>query len=174
MPIPTLPVLVAEDRLQERVTELAHEINADYTGREVLLICTLAGSVVLVADLMRRLTVPFSCAFLHTASYGPDAAAEVRIALDTTEPIEGRHVIVFEGAVVSGLTLKYVTEWLRLRRPASLRCCALVVKKKSLRVDLSIEYVGFELNEGFAVGYGIAHGGRFRGLPYLGDARGVS
>jgi len=169
----TPPVLVSEERLQRRVTELAAQINREYAGREITLICTLAGSVVFVADLMRQLTVPFVCTFLHTSSYGPGGSSEVRVVLDTAEPIEGRHVIVFEGAVVSGLTLKYVVDWLHVRRPASLRCCALVVKRNSLKVDMPVEYVGFELNEGFAVGYGIADRGRFRGLRYLGDARGL-
>jgi hypoxanthine phosphoribosyltransferase len=166
-------VLVSEERLRGRVAELARQISADYAGRQPTLVCTLAGSVVFVADLMRQLTVPSVLTFLHTASYGAGGGGEVRIVLDSAEPIEGRDVIVFEGAVVSGVTLKYVIDWLRLRRPSSLRCCALVVKRSSLTVDVGVEYVGFELNEGFAVGYGIAHGGRFRGLPYLADARGL-
>jgi hypoxanthine phosphoribosyltransferase len=168
-----LPVLIAEDRLQQRIAEIARQISADYAGREVTLVCTLAGSVIFVADLIRQLTIPAACTFLHTATYGTPASGEVRIVLDTSDPLEGRHLIVFEGAVVTGSTLKYVMDWLQLRRPASLRCCALIVKRQSLKVDVPVEYVGFELNEGFAVGYGIAHRGRFRGLPYIADARGI-
>lgn len=166
-------VLVPEHRLQQRVTELASQISDDYRGKELTLVCTLGGSVVFVADLMRRLSVPFTCTFLHTSSYSDATGGEVRIVLDTLEPIQGRDLIVFEGAVVTGLTLGYVVDWLQLRRPASLCCCALIVKRKTLKVDLPLRYVGFEIDEGYAVGYGIAHQGRFRGLPYIGDARGL-
>lgn len=90
---------------------------------------------------MRQLTVPFTCTFLHSVNYSSAGSGEVRVLLDTAEPLEQRHVILFEGVVVSGITLKYLTDWLRLRRPASLKCCALVVKRTSLTVDVDIDYV---------------------------------
>lgn len=170
--LPDLPPLVSEADIQARVAELACQINADYAGKSLTIVCTLAGSVVFVADLMRQLTVPFVCTFLHSVNYA--STGEVRIVLDTVEPLEGRDVIVFEGVVVSGVTLKYLADWLALRRPASLKCCALVVKRPSLTVDVQVDYVGFEIDRGYAVGYGIADRGRFRGLRYLGDASRVS
>lgn len=164
------PELVSEADIQRRVVELAGQINRDYAGRTLTIICTLAGSVTFVADLIRHLTVPFVVTYMHTANYVANGSGEVRIVLDTAEPLEGRDVIVCEGVVVTGITLKYLADWLALRRPASLTCCALVVKRPSLVVDVRVGYVGFEIERGYAVGYGIADRGRFRGLRYLADA----
>ena len=162
-------VLVAEEDLNRRVRELAQEISRDYAGRDLVLIGVLKGAVFFVADLMRALQVPVEVDFMAVASYGSATRSSgvVRILKDLDAAIEGRDVLIVEDIVDSGLTLQYLLRNLQGRGPASLEVCALLVKPDRRKVDLRTRYVGFEIPDEFAIGYGLDHAERYRNLPYV-------
>ena len=162
-------ILVQPDELARRVRELGAEISRDYAGREPLLICVLKGAVFFLSDLMRHIEVPCEVDFMAVASYGSatQSSGVVRILKDLEANIEGRHVIVVEDIVDSGLTLSYLFRMLRARGPASLEVCALLTKPARREIDLPIRYVGFEIPNRFAIGYGLDYGERYRNLPYV-------
>jgi hypoxanthine phosphoribosyltransferase len=162
--------LVEEDALARRIRELGEEISRDYAGKELFLVGVLKGAVFFVADLMRHLEVHCAIDFMAVASYGSstDSSGVVRILKDLDISIEGRDVLIVEDIVDSGLTLNYLLRTLRARNPASLEVCALLTKPERLKVrDLPIRYVGFEIPNRFAIGYGLDHEERYRNLPYV-------
>ena len=161
--------LVDSEDLRRRVSELGEMISADYQGRDLFLVGVLKGAVLFLADLMRSITVPCEIDFMAVSSYGSqtDSSGVVRIVKDLDEPIEGRHVLIVEDIIDSGLTLKYLMRNLKARGPASLEVCALLTKPERLKVDLSPRYVGFEIPNRFAVGYGLDHAQRHRNLQYV-------
>jgi len=165
--------LVSASELEERVRELGAEINRDYAGRALVIIGVLKGAVLFIADLMRELEVPCEVDFMAVSSYGSstDSSGVVRILKDLDAPIEGRDVLVVEDIVDSGLTLHYLLKNLRARNPASLEVCALLTKPERRRVELPIRYVGFEIPNRFAVGYGLDHEQRFRNLRHVAALR---
>jgi hypoxanthine phosphoribosyltransferase len=162
-------VLIEEDNLQRRIAELGTEISADYEGRDLLLVGVLKGAVFFLADLVRKITVPCEIDFMAVSSYGnsTDSSGVVRILKDLEANIEGRHVIVVEDIVDSGLTLSYLLRNLRARRPASVEVCALLTKPARRKADIVCRYVGFEIPNRFAIGYGLDYGERYRGLPFV-------
>jgi hypoxanthine phosphoribosyltransferase len=162
-------ILVQPDELAHRVRELAQEISHDYEGRDLLLIGVLKGAVFFLSDLMRHLEVECEVDFMAVSSYGSstDSSGIVRILKDLDSPIEGRDVLIVEDIVDSGLTLSYLFRMLRARNPATLEVCALLTKPERREVDLPIRYVGFEIPNRFAIGYGLDHAERFRNLPYV-------
>jgi hypoxanthine phosphoribosyltransferase len=161
--------LVGAEDLQRRVKELGAEISTDYAGRDLLMIGVLKGAVLFIADLMRELTVPCEIDFMAVSSYGSatDSSGVVRILKDLDSSIEGRDVLLVEDIIDSGLTLHYLLRNLRARDPSSLEVCALLTKPERRRVDLPVKYVGFEIPNRFAVGYGLDHAQRHRNLPYV-------
>jgi hypoxanthine phosphoribosyltransferase len=163
-------ILIPEVKLQARIAELAQEINHDYQGKEITAICVLKGSFVFFSDLIRRIDLPMTCEFLGVSSYGNKmvSSGEVKVTLDLNEPLENRHVIVIEDIVDSGLTLSYIMNTLRARRPASLKSCSLLLKPESLKTEIDVDYLGFKVGREFVVGYGIDYAGKHRGLPYIG------
>src|SRR3984957_217230 len=170
MPDPLLgDTLVEADALQGRVSELAQEISRDYRGRDLLLVCVLKGAVFFASDLMRQIEIPCELDFMAVASYGSatDSSGVVRILKDLDAPIEGRDVLIVEDIVDSGLTLQYLLRSLRARNPATLEVCALLTKPDRRKVDLPTRYVGFEIADRFAIGYGLDHAERYRNLPYV-------
>jgi len=171
-PAPTPPlgeVLVSADDLQRRVRELGEEISRDYAGRDLLLICVLKGAVLFLSDLMRAIDTPCQVDFMAVASYGSatDSSGVVRILKDLDAPIAGREVLIVEDIVDSGLTLQYLMRSLGARDPASLEVCALLTKPARRKVDLPTRYVGFEIADRFAIGYGLDFGERYRNLPFV-------
>src|SRR3954467_5354751 len=163
------PTLVEAEALAQRVRALGAEISRDYAGREVVLVGVLKGAIFFVADLMRYLEVHCAIDFMAVASYGSstDSSGVVRILKDLDVSIEGRDVLIVEDIVDSGLTLNYLLRTLRARNPASLEVCALLTKPERRKVDLPIRYVGFEIPNEFAIGYGLDHEERYRNLPYV-------
>jgi hypoxanthine phosphoribosyltransferase len=161
--------LVTEEELGRRVSELGAEISADYEGRDLLMIGVLKGAVPFLADLMRELTIECEVDFMAVSSYGSatDSSGVVRILKDLEASIDGRHVLLVEDIIDSGLTLHYLLKNLRARSPASLEVCALLTKPERRRVDLPIRYVGFEIPNRFAIGYGLDHAQRYRNLRYV-------
>jgi hypoxanthine phosphoribosyltransferase len=162
-------ILVQRDDLQHRVRELAVEISRDYEGRGLFLVGVLKGAVFFLSDLMRHLDVPCEVDFMAVSSYGSetDSSGVVRILKDLDAPIAGRDVLIVEDIVDSGLTLSYLLRTLKARDPASLEVCALLTKPERRKVELPIKYVGFEIPNRFAIGYGLDHAERFRNLPYV-------
>ena len=162
-------ILVQPDELAHRVRELGQEISADYAGKDVLLIGVLKGAVFFLADLMRQLEVDCEVDFMAVSSYGSstDSSGVVRILKDLDAAIEDRHVLIVEDIVDSGLTLSYLFRMLGARSPASLEVCALLTKPDRREVDMPIRYVGFEIPNKFAIGYGLDHAERYRNLPYV-------
>jgi hypoxanthine phosphoribosyltransferase len=162
-------ILVSSEDLQRRVGELGRQISAEYEGRDLFMIGVLKGAVLFLADLMRNVSVPCEVDFMAVSSYGSqtDSSGVVRIMKDLDAPIEGRHVLIVEDIIDSGLTLQYLMRSLKARNPASLEVCALLTKPERLRVDLSPRYVGFEIPNRFAIGYGLDHAQRYRNLPYV-------
>jgi hypoxanthine phosphoribosyltransferase len=162
-------ILVGADELERRVVELGAEISADYEGKDLVMIGVLKGAVLFLADLMRSLEVPCEIDFIAVSSYGSstDSSGVVRILKDLDASIEGRDVLLIEDIVDSGLTLHYLLKSLRARNPRSVEVCALLTKPERRRVDLPIRYVGFEIENKFAIGYGLDHGQRYRNLRYV-------
>ena len=162
-------VLVATDDLQRRIGELGAEISRDYEGRDLVMVGVLKGAVLFIADLMRQLTVPCEVDFMAVSSYGSetDSSGVVRILKDLDASIEGRDVLIVEDIIDSGLTLHYLMRNLRAREPRSLEVCALLTKPERRRVDLPIRYVGFEIPNRFAIGYGLDHAQRYRNLGFV-------
>jgi hypoxanthine phosphoribosyltransferase len=162
-------VLVQADELRHRVRELGKEITRDYAGRDLLLIGVLKGAIFFLADLMREIEIPVEVDFMAVASYGSatESSGVVRILKDLDTPIEGRNVLIVEDIVDSGLTLQYLIRTLQPRAPASLEVCALLTKPDRREVDLPARYIGFEIPNRFAIGYGLDHAERYRNLPYV-------
>ena len=162
-------VLVPAEDLQRRIGELAAEISRDYAGKDLLLVGVLKGAVFFLSDLMRRLEIPVEVDFMAVASYGSatKSSGVVRILKDLDAAIEGRDVLIVEDIVDSGLTLQYLLRNLAGRNPRSLEVCALLIKPDRQKVDLPARYVGFEIPNRFAIGYGLDHGERYRNLPYV-------
>jgi hypoxanthine phosphoribosyltransferase len=162
-------VLIDEDVLQRRIAELGSEISSDYAGRDLLLVGVLKGAVFFLADLMRQLTVPCEIDFMAISSYGAstDSSGVVRILKDLDINIEGRHVLVVEDIIDSGLTLSYLMRNLEAREPASLEVCALLTKPERREIDVPVRYTGFEIPNRFVIGYGLDFDERYRNLPYV-------
>ncbi|MGX6448851.1 hypoxanthine phosphoribosyltransferase [Patulibacter sp. S7RM1-6] len=162
-------ILIQADELQARVADLGAEISKDYEGREVLLVCVLKGAVLFVSDLMRQITVPCEIDFMAVSSYGSATRSSgvVRILKDLDGSIEGKHVLIVEDIIDSGLTLQYLLRNLRSRNPASLEICSLLTKPSRREVEIPIAYTGFELPDRYAVGYGLDLAQRYRNLPYV-------
>ena len=170
MPDPAIgDILVQPDELQHRIRELGVEISRDYEGRDLLLVGVLKGAVFFLSDLMREIDVPCELDFMAVASYGSatDSSGVVRILKDLDAAIEGRDVLIVEYIVDSGLTLQYLFRNLGARNPATLEVCALLTKPERRKVELPTRYVGFEIADRFAIGYGLDHGERYRNLPYV-------
>lgn len=162
-------ILVQPDQLKERVRALGRQISDDYGDRDVLLVGVLKGAMFFLADLMRNISGTCEVDFMAVASYGSatDSSGIVRILKDLDTPIEGRHVLIVEDIVDSGLTLQYLLRNLGARDPASLEVCALLTKPERRKADVPIRYVGFEIPNRFAIGYGLDHAERWRNLPYV-------
>jgi hypoxanthine phosphoribosyltransferase len=169
-------ILVPADDLRRRVVELGEQISRDYEGRDLLLVGVLKGAVFFLSDLMRHISIPCELDFMAVASYGSatDSSGVVRILKDLDGAIEGREVLIVEDIVDSGLTLQYLLRSLGARNPATLEVCALLTKPERRKVDLPTRYVGFEIANRFAIGYGLDHAERHRNLPYVAALAGAT
>ncbi len=165
-------VLIGEDAIRRRVAELAAEISRDYAGvGGLVLVGVLKGAFIFLADLARRLTIPRTIEFMALSSYGlagSTASGAVRLVMDLRESVEGKHVVIVEDIVDTGRTLHYLVELFKTREPASVRTCALVRKPARREVDVTIDYLGFEIPDVWAVGYGLDYAEQYRTLPYIG------
>jgi hypoxanthine phosphoribosyltransferase len=163
-------VLIDADQLRRRVTELAAQIDADYAGRELLLVGVLKGAVMVMADLARAMRLAVEMDWMAISSYGSGTKSSgvVRILKDLDADITGRHVLVVEDIVDSGLTLSWLVQNLQSREPASVRVCVLLRKPSAAQMDVEVAYTGFEIDEKFVIGYGLDYAERYRNLPFIG------
>ncbi len=163
-------VLITQERLRERITELAAQIDADYAGRELLLVGVLKGAVMVMADLARAMHAPAQMDWMAVSSYGSGTRSSgvVRIQKDLDTDISGRHVLVVEDIVDSGLTLSWLVGNLKSRGPASVQVCVLLRKPTSARMNVEVAYTGFEIDDSFVVGYGLDYAESYRNLPFIG------
>jgi len=163
-------ILVDERTLQERVTELARTISADYRGRDLVLVCVLKGGVTFLTDLMREINVPHEVEFMAISSYGAgrrESSGAVRLIMDLKNDIAGRDVLLVEDIVDSGQTMDYLLRLFQARQPASLRVCTLLSKPSRRTVDVPLDYVGFDIPDEFVLGYGLDFDEKYRNLPYV-------
>jgi len=163
------PLITAEE-IDSKLAELGRQITADYAGKDVLLVGVLRGAFMVMADLARHIELPVEFDFMAVSSYGASTQTSgvVRILKDLDEEIEGRHVLIVEDIIDSGLTLNYLMKSLNVRKPASLEIAALLLKEGIQRVPLDVKYVGFPIGPEFVVGYGLDYAGKYRNLPYVG------
>lgn len=167
----TPEVLISEEQIQARVLELAADISADYDdGSDLVMVGVLKGSFIFLADLSRRLSIPRTIEFIAVSSYGNGSVASgaVRLVMDVRGNIEGKHVLIVEDIVDTGHTLKYLIGMMKSHRPASVRTAALVRKAESAEVDVTIDYLGFDIGNEWVVGYGLDFAEQNRTLPYIG------
>ncbi|MFZ0625578.1 MAG: hypoxanthine phosphoribosyltransferase [Acidimicrobiia bacterium] len=163
------PLITAEE-IDEKLAELGRQITQDYQGQDLLLVGVLRGAFMVMADLARHVDLPVEFDFMAVSSYGASTQTSgvVRILKDLDEEIDGRHVLIVEDIIDSGLTLSYLMKSLRVRKPASLEIAALLLKEGIQRVPIDVKYVGFPIGPEFVVGYGLDYAGKYRNLPYVG------
>jgi hypoxanthine phosphoribosyltransferase len=165
-------VLLTEEEIAARVKEMGTQISCDYQGKDLLMVSVLKGSVVLMADLMRAIDIPVSIDFMAVSSYGSGekTSGVVKINMDLGQPIEGKHVLIVEDILDSGMTLRYIMNLLDNRHPASIQICTLLDKpeRRAAGVTVDCRYTGFTIPDAFVVGYGLDYAERYRNLPYIG------
>ena len=163
-------ILFSEEQLKTRVQEIAHEIERDYQGKEIMLISVLRGSFIFMADLCRAIDLPCTLDFMSVSSYGKGttSSGQVQITKDLSEDITGRHIIVVEDILDSGNTLSYLLKILQHRHPASIRLCTLLDKPDRRVKPVEVHYSGFTIPDAFVVGYGLDYAEKYRNLPYIG------
>ncbi|GAB1476703.1 hypoxanthine phosphoribosyltransferase [Bacillota bacterium] len=162
-------VMISKEEIQNRVAELGSEISRDYKGESILAICVLKGAVLFMSDLIRELNIETKIDFMAVSSYGASTKSTgvVRILKDLDSNIEGENVIIVEDIIDSGLTLKYLKEYLLARDPKSLKICTLLDKPERRTADIKADYVGFSIDNKFIVGYGLDFNQKYRNLPYI-------
>ena len=163
-------VLLSEEQLSQKIAELGEEISKDYQGKEIVAICVLKGAILFMADLARAVKVPMALDFMAVSSYGngTSTSGTVRILKDLDNSIEGKHVLVVEDIIDSGVTLKYLLKNLKSRKPASIKLCTLLNKPERRRVEVDIDHCGFTVPDYFLVGYGLDYAEKYRNLPFIG------
>ncbi|CAN5446287.1 hypoxanthine phosphoribosyltransferase [soil metagenome] len=166
-------VLISAQQIEQRLAELAVEVSEHYRGQQVVVAAVLKGAFIVLADFARHLTVDTVFDFMAVSSYGASTKSSgvVRILKDLDADIEGRHLLIVEDIIDSGLTLSYLLKNLRARKPASLEIMSLLVKPEQLQVDLPVRWTGFEVGNEFVVGYGLDYAERYRTLPYIGTLK---
>jgi hypoxanthine phosphoribosyltransferase len=165
-----IKTLITADEIDGALARMGADISEDYGGKELLVVGVLKGAFMVMADLARKIDIPVEFDFMAVSSYGASTQTSgvVRILKDLDEEIAGRHVLIVEDIIDSGLTLNYLMKSLRVRRPESLEIAALLVKEGIQRVEIDVRYTGFEIGPEFVVGYGLDFAGKYRNLPYVG------
>ena len=163
-------VLISEEVVEARISELAEQISKEYEGKDLHIICILKGSIFFTCELAKRITVPVTLDFMSVSSYGSDTKSSgvIKISKDLDESILGRDILVIEDIVDSGNTLSYLLELLQSRKPNSMKLCTLLDKPERRRKPVHVDYTGFEIPDEFVVGYGLDYAQKYRNLPYVG------
>ena len=163
-------VLIDEEKLQKRVEEIAKQIEEEYKGKEITLICILKGSIFFTVDLAKKINGDVKLEFIRVSSYneGTESSGEIKMKLDLKDSIQGKDVIVIEDIIDTGRTLSYLMEYLKMKKPNSVKLCALLDKPDRRVVDVKVDYTGFQIPDKFVIGYGLDFDERYRNLPYVG------
>lgn len=163
-------LLYTEQQIQQKVAEMGEQISKDFAGRNPLVVCVLKGAFMFLADLMKRITIPVELDFMAISSYGVSTKSSgvVKIIKDLDIPVDGRHVLIVEDIIDSGLTLSYLIDVLERRNALTVSVAAMFDKPARRTVDLKADYIGFTLPDAFVVGYGLDYAEKYRNLPYLG------
>lgn len=163
-------VMLSTETIERRVAEMAAQIRQDYDGRELTVVGVLKGSFIFMADLVRAIDLPLRCDFLGLSSYGSatESSGVVAITKDLDGPVDGRHVLVIEDIIDTGLTMAYLLQNLATRRPASVKIASLLSKPARRQIEVKIDYLGFTIEDRFVVGYGLDFDGQYRNLPFIG------
>lgn len=166
----SIRVLIDEEEVENGIRRMAQQINEDYAGKVLHLICVLKGGAFFMCELAKRITVPVTMDFMYVSSYGSStvSSGNIRIKKDLDESIEGRDVLIVEDIIDSGRTLKALVELLRTRNPASIEVCTLLDKPERRIVDVDVKYTCFNIPDEFVVGYGLDYDQKYRNLPYIG------
>jgi hypoxanthine phosphoribosyltransferase len=161
--------LISAEEIDTALTRIGEAVSADYVGKDLLMIAVLKGAFITMADLARHITIPVEFDFMAVSSYGAatKTSGVVRILKDLDQEIAGRHVLIVEDIIDSGLTLNYLLKSLRVRHPESLEIAALLVKKDIQRIPIEVKYTGFEIGPEFVIGYGLDYAGKYRNLPHI-------
>lgn len=163
---------LTQEQIQKKVAEIGAELTKKLKGQKVVAICILKGSFMFYSDLIRSLDMDITCEFFGVSSYhGTTSSGEVKVTLDVTHPIDGKHVILVEDIVDTGLTMNYLKSAMMARNPASLTTVALLEKPEALKVPCKLDHVGFKITNEFVVGYGLDYEGYYRNLPYIGQVQ---
>jgi hypoxanthine phosphoribosyltransferase len=172
-PAERVEVFISESRIRERVEQLGREIARDHRGQPTTLVGVLKGSFIFLADLVRAVDLPIEVDFIGASSYeGTSTTGEVRVTRDLSRPVEGRHLVLVEDILDTGLTLRRLLDHLQAHRPASLKVCCLLEKPARARVRIPVDYRGFLIGDEFVVGYGLDKDEQHRNLPFVGVVRG--
>lgn len=171
-----LSTLINEEQLQKRVREMGHKLTEKLKGQDIIAICVLKGSFIFYADLIRSLETDVKCEFLGVSSYhnAMKSSGEVKLTLDLSQPIEGKHILLIEDIVDTGLTMNYLIRNLESRSPKSLTTVALLHKPEAMKVETKLDLVGFEITNEFVVGYGLDYQGYYRNLPYIAQVQNMN
>jgi len=166
----TPEVMISEEEISLRIQALGQAITKDFEGEDLVVICVLKGAFIFCSDLIKKINRPLSLEFIALSSYGDGTASSgnVRLDMDITCNVEGKNVLIVEDIVDSGLTIKTLMQMLKLRGPKSVKLASLLFKPAKLKHDVKIDYLGFEIDDKFVIGYGLDYAGRYRELPYIG------
>lgn len=165
-----IKTLIDEQKLHQRINEIANEIQEEYKGKEITFICILKGSVFFTMDLAKRIDGDVRLEFIRVSSYGEgtESSGEIKMKLDLKDSIQGKDVIVIEDIIDTGRTLSYLIEYLKMKKPNSVKLCALLDKPDRRVIDVNVDYTGFQIPDKFVVGYGLDWDEKYRNLPYIG------
>ena len=165
-----IKVLIDEEKLEKRVQEIATQIEEEYKGKELTLICILKGSIFFTVDLAKKINGDVRLEFIRVSSYneGTESSGEIKMKLDLKDSIQGKDVIVIEDIIDTGRTLSYLIEYLKMKKPNSVKLCALLDKPDRRVVDVKVDYTGFQIPDKFVIGYGLDWDEKYRNLPYIG------
>jgi hypoxanthine phosphoribosyltransferase len=166
----TPEALISEEEIALRINALGKAITADFEGQEIVVICVLKGAFMFCSDLMKKINCPVKLEFISLSSYGDstNSSGNVRLEMDITANIEGKNVLIVEDIVDSGLTIKTLLDILSVRKPRTVKLASLLFKPAKLKHKVNIDYLGFEIEDKFVIGYGLDYAGRYRELPYIG------
>lgn len=169
----TVEVMLGAEQIQKRIAELGAQITADYRGKDLTLVGIMKGSIFLLTDLARHVDLPCTIELMGVSSYqgGTETTGEVRVTHDVTKPMHGRHVLLVEDIVDTGLTMKFLLDNMNARNPASVKVATLLEKPSRAKVKVTIDYKGFVIEDRFVVGYGLDYGEKYRNLPFVGVLR---
>lgn len=165
----SIGVFLSEEKIKSRVIELANQINKDFQNQEVVIVGVLNGSFIFCADLVRALKIPATIEFVSLSSYeGTESSGEVSFRMDVKQSLIGKNVIIVEDIVDTGLTITFLMKHMKLKNPKSLKLCSLLLKRARLKIEVPVDYLGFDIEDKFVIGYGLDFDGKFRELPYIG------